>query len=398
MHYLGPGRPLTPLTTWEEVEAAASGGLLGENQWCELKAMIPPSSKPTNLELARDLASLSVYGGAFIIGVADRTFDVVGIEGDIEGLRSRISQVATMSITPPLSPIIHDPIFGPDEKVVLILSVPPSPVAPHMVDDAYWGRSSDGKRKLSDPEVRTLMMMRATSEADFISRLTSMVERDPLTDFTEGHPTGHGHTYLLAEPCAPMPPRPDDLDVGGLRFAGSQWDGQWPGTISDCTSQAFDPEGQAFMSGRAVLPAKYERSLCHYSVKDRDGSVEVVQGGATATSETPRGETSHNILDRLVIIVTLQTLALVREFSEQVGYMGQWRVGVHLTQLRGKRRSTSRLDNFPAFAADCYTQSTLTSAMELGGNVDAVGERLLRGFKRGLGVENWSLGDIHRGG
>lgn len=105
VHYLGPGRPLTSLSTWDEVVDAANGGLLEENQWCELKAMLPPSSKGTNLELARDLASLSVFGGALIIGVADKTLDVVGVDDDVEGLKSRISQVAGMTITPPLSPV-----------------------------------------------------------------------------------------------------------------------------------------------------------------------------------------------------------------------------------------------------------------------------------------------------
>lgn len=396
MHYLGPNRPLTSLSTWGEVVRAAEGGLLEENQWCELKAMLPPSSKATNLELARDLASLSVFGGVLIIGVADKTLDVVGVSiEDIERVKSRISQVASMTITPPLAPVIHDPIAGPESKVAVVVSVPPSPVAPHMADGFYWGRSSDGKRKLSDPEVRALMMARASNETDFLARLTGMVDRDPLADFTEEYPTGQGHMYFLAEPCAPMPPRPPELDVGKLRYAGSQWGGDWSGTLTDCTFQAFDPEGQAFMSGRSVLPAKYERNLCHFSVKDKDGSIEVVQGGATFIHESPRRETSHAILDRLVVIMTRQTLALVKEFSTEVGYMGQWRVGINLTNLRGKRRSTAQaLANFPPFAADTYTQTTLTGAHELQDEVEAATDRLLRGFKRGLGIEQWSLDDI----
>ena len=400
VHYLGPDRPLTSLSTWDEVVSAAEGGLLEENQWCELKAMLPPSNKGTNLELARDLASLSVFGGVLIVGVADKTFDVVGVNTDIiEGLKSRISQVARMTITPPLSPVIHDPIAGPEGRVIVVVSVPPSPVAPHMADGFYWGRSSDGKRKLSDPEFRALMTARASNETDFRARLTGMVDRDPLADFTEEYPTGQGHMYFLAEPCAPMPPRPTDLDVRKLCYAGSQWGRNWSGTLTDCTYQAFDPEGQAFMSGRSVLPAKFERNLCHISVKDKDGSIEVVHGGVTFIHESLRGETSHDILDRIVVIMTRQALALVREFSTDVGYMGQWRVGINLTNLRGKRRSTGQaLANFPQFAADTYTQTTLTGAHELEDELDAAADRLLRGFKRGLGVEQWSLDDINSRG
>lgn len=396
MHYLGPDRPLVSLSTWAEVVDAAQGGLLEENQWCELKAMLPPSNKATNLELARDLASLSVFGGSLIIGVADKTFDVVGVNADtVDGLKSRISQVAGMTITPPLSPVVHDPIVGPASKAVVVVSVPPSPVAPHMADGFYWGRSSDGKRKLSDPEVRVLMMARASSGTDFRARLAGMIDRDPLADFTQDHPTGQGHMYFLAEPCAPMPPRPDGLDIQQLCYAGSQWSGSWSGTLTDCTYQAFDPEGQAFMSSRSVLPAEYERTLCHFSVKDRDDSIEVVHGGTTFIHRSPHRETSHEILDRLVVILARQALALVREFSADVGYMGQWQVGINLTNLKGKQRSTGQaFGNFPRFAADTYTQTVLTSAQELKDELDAAADRLLRGFKRGLGVEQWSLDDI----
>lgn len=396
MHYLGPGRPLTSLSTWGEVDSAAQGGLLEENQWCELKAMLPASSKSSNLELARDLASLSEFGGVLILGVADKTFEVVGLDVDkIGGMKSRISQVASMTITPPLSPVIHDPMAGPEGKVVMVVSVPPSPVAPHMADGFYWGRSSDGKRKLSDPEVRTLMTARTSNETDFLARLKGMVDRDPLVDFTEDSPTGQGHLYFLAEPVAPMPPRPGDLEIGKLRYAGIEWGWDWSGTLTDCTSQAFDPEGQAFMSGRAVLSAKYERNLCYFSVKDKDSSIEVVHGGATFVHDLPRGETSHSILDRLVVIMTRQALALVREFSTGVGYMGQWRVGILLTNLKGKRRSTGQsLANFPPFASDTYTQTTVTGAYELQDELDAATDRMLRGFKRGLGIEQWGLDDI----
>lgn len=191
-----------------------------------------------------------------------------------------------------------------------------------MADGFYWGRSSDGKRKLSDPEVRALITARASSETEFRARLTGMIDRDPLADFTEDYPTGQGHMYFLAEPCAPMPPRPADLDFRKLCYAGSHWTGDWSGTLTDCTYQAFDPEGHAFMSGRSVLPANFERTLCHFSVKDKDGSIEIVQGGATFIRESPSSGTNHVILDRLVVITTRQALDLVRVFSTDVALYG----------------------------------------------------------------------------
>lgn len=393
MHYLGPGRPLTSLATWDDIVAAAEGGLLGENQWCELKQMIPPSNKNTNLELARDLASLSVYGGVLIVGVTDKSHEVMGIELEhIEALRSRISQVAQTTVNPPLSPIVHDPVEGPDGRAVLLVSLPPSAVAPHMVDDRYWGRSSDGKRVLAEPEVRQLILSRAPSEEDFLSRLRGMTERDPLDAFIEGAPTGQGHLYLRAEPLAPMPPLPDDLEVRDIVSAWGKGTSGWSGTLSDCDTKAHDPEGRALTSGRGVFPAEHEYDLCHFSIKETDSSIEVVQGGATAEWQPPQGETEHLILDDLVVLIVRQALAAVREFSHRVGYFGQWRIGVHLTQLRGKKRnSEGSTRNYPKFAANTYTRLSITHAAELNERPGTVAERLLRGFMRGLGADNWSL-------
>lgn len=74
--------------------------------------------------------------GVLIIGV-NNDEEVVGT--DVSGMLDRISQVAATKMHPPLTPLVHDPIEGPDGKSVLLVSVAPSPVRPHMVDGAYWG-------------------------------------------------------------------------------------------------------------------------------------------------------------------------------------------------------------------------------------------------------------------
>jgi Putative DNA-binding domain len=402
MHYLGPDRPLTSLSTWDELVAAAEGGLLGENQWCELKAALPPSDKRSNIELARDLASLSVYGGVFIVGITD---DERVVGSDIGGMVTRLSQVSAAGIDPPLSPHIHDPIEGPDGKSVVIVSVPPSPLAPHMVDGHYWGRSSEGKRTLVDAEVRSLMALRDRGEDAFRSRLLGMVDRDPLVDFVEGHPTGQGHVYLLAEPCAPVPAHTSEglLDLRyGLPYSDGRWD------LSACGSQAFDPDGLALMTGREVFGARYERGLCYLSLKDKDTSVEVVSGGATFIWESQGGNQIHGVFASLIARLTVQHIALVQRLGGKVGYQGQWRLGVHVTNLRGKSLSSSqRLGHWPPFSSDSYTRTSVLSAAELGdetesfkvasGQTDRAAGVLLGGLFRGLGIGDWTLEAVIQG-
>lgn len=106
--YLGPRKPRFRAESWDDVVAAATAGVLDETHWVELKQAVPAANKPANLELARDMASLSVDGGVLIVGIADArgaAGDVVGT--DLAGLQSRIAQVASGRISPPL-PVTFD--------------------------------------------------------------------------------------------------------------------------------------------------------------------------------------------------------------------------------------------------------------------------------------------------
>jgi hypothetical protein len=70
--YLGPAYPSVQISRWSDLVAAAESGTLAETQWVELKATIPASTSAANLEVARDLASLSVDGGLLVVGVRTR--------------------------------------------------------------------------------------------------------------------------------------------------------------------------------------------------------------------------------------------------------------------------------------------------------------------------------------
>ncbi|MCT3004756.1 ATP-binding protein [Propionibacterium freudenreichii] len=393
MYYLGPDRPLTSLSTWSEVVQAAEGGLLGENQWCELKETLPPPNKKCNIELAKDLASLSIYGGVFIVGVSD-DMEVVGT--DVGGMTTRISQVSATRIDPPLSPIIHDPIEGPSGHSVEIIEIPPSPVRPHMVDGSYWGRSSDGKRRLNDAEVRTLLIDRSTSEEEFRNRLLKMVDSDPLETFISDSPTGHGHIFIMADPMSPISINAVDTDIRTLasKVPYSQaWDG-WG--IADCTFNAFDPEGRAYITSRDTLDSRHERHLTYFTVKDSDNSVQVISGAGTVSWPLPMGDEEERVLGSWATTLVQQVFQFIGVFSSASGYSGLWRVGVHFNNLRGKKLGT-RDDSLvlPGFVTDTYTQTCVISAGELINSEHQV-KKFLKGYHRGLGIESWSLDKILR--
>lgn len=394
--YLGPAMGVVSFSAWSELVEAAGGGLLEESVWCELKEMATPTGtakKDANLEMARDLASLSVDGGLLIYGVRDKDLEVVGC--DTSGLADRISQVSVTRIHPPLSPTIQPVLAHPedDNLAVLVVQVPPSPLAPHMVDGSYWGRSSNGKRKLDDAEVRRLLLQRDRGEDAFLSRLTGLEARDPLVDYIEGHPTGNGHIYLVAEPCAPVvrsdePQGPAALRQG-IRSSG------WHGTVPDCTYRAFDPTGEAYASvpthGNPVA-SQYERRLCHVLLKD-DSSIEVVSGGGTAEYETQPGRPAKFLFAGLASALAVQTLQLIQSRSLAWGYTGPWRVGLRVTKTRGTIYNTNDVfTQMPTFTADEYIKTTLVQGVNASPLEQAQG--LLKGLYRGLGIESQTVDQI----
>jgi hypothetical protein len=160
---------------------------------------VPASSKPANLELAKDLASLSVDGGVLVVGIADAggaAGEVLGVE--LGGLETRIGQVASARISPPL-PVMLDDIAHPDRPGtgVLLVTVPASEGAPHMVEGQYWGRGSQGKRVLFDDEVRQLIGDRQFRATGFAERLRAAPARlDPPAL------NAKARLYVLLEPAA----------------------------------------------------------------------------------------------------------------------------------------------------------------------------------------------------
>ena len=209
--YLGPRSSRLLAETWDEVVAAAAAGVLDETQWVELKEAVPPTSRSANLELAKDLASLSVDGGVLVIGITDASGKAGRVVGtDLTGLQTRIPQVATGRISPPLS-LTLDVIHNPETPGVglLLVTVPASEGAPHMVDSVYWGRDAHGKRILSDDEVRRLLADRRDRAAGFDDRLRTVVSRLDPPGLGE-----RGRMYVLLEPGASAREPVSDLLAG----------------------------------------------------------------------------------------------------------------------------------------------------------------------------------------
>lgn len=398
IHYLGPGVGKVPLSTWDEVVTAAGGGLLEETQWVELKEMIGPPNKAVNRELAKDLASLSVHGGVLVFGVKDKVYEVVGC--DTTDLGQRISQVAKIGVHPPLTPVIYPAITDPGDstKSVLVVEVPASAQAPHMVDGSYWGRFSDGKRPLGDPEVRALMESRTSSAATFKERLLAMVDDDPLEQWIEGHPTGNGHIYLLAEPCTPVVGRDDDLHLQNIVVELFKHSDD-RGSLSSLGRSVSDPLGPAVASHYSEpMERRYEDLLCCLLCLDEDSSLQFVSGGGTMYRlGSPRDDSPFEVVGTPIILKsTQQFFELISELSlNRWGYAGQWRVGIHVTNLKNKAVSFNDLmRRGTMFPRDTFTNQVVTSPASWTDGAEPEARILLAGFLRGIGREGATLHEV----
>jgi hypothetical protein len=137
-------------------------GLLAERHTVDFKEQLDPG-KGANKEHARDLAKFGPDGGVLIVGVND--------DGQLTPIqlaeqRERIDQIGRTIPDPPMHVRIEEiPAAGQPGKGYLLVVVPPSPDAPHMVDGRYYGRGDTTKHVLSDAEVQALHQRALTPAA-----------------------------------------------------------------------------------------------------------------------------------------------------------------------------------------------------------------------------------------
>lgn len=407
--YLSSENPRWMPTSEAELQAAIDGGLFEESHYLDLKKV--PSSKSDNKELARDLSSFAIDGGTLIIGVAEnkesRTFHLD--PQPLKGMPEKIEQVARFIPDPPLSVITEtlDSAAG-DGTGYVIVHVPASPAAPHMVDNKYIGRGDKTKQYLSDPEVVALHVRRRNTEADTLALLRKEMEEDPLRDVGT-----QSHLFLVAQPTAGR--RDMCLSITGaqdwqvrLRTLINRVDAnkELRAALSD---YGFSPDLSAAHQNhrRARGVACSSSSLGSdrvYIPGDRWGQENVIElqlfedGGLrllmTRLSEgtsgyESTGEKEQVIFDAGAVILTRHALELLRLISEDVAYYGNWAVAVGANRLRGRRRWSpqSVFSSNHRYSDDTYEETTGVTLAELQEAQGAVTRRLLGPLLRSLDSE-----------
>lgn len=187
----------------EDVRTLIADGTLKEGHWLDAKADLAkaPGAKE---ELARDLASFANDGGALLVGVReDRATGTSSVNPiDLAGLPELVDQVARSRSDPPLFTVCH-PLADSETpgRGVLLIVIPPSASAPHMVDGRYFARSDTTKCWMPDTEIARRHAVRTARQLTANQLIDAEIARDPV-------PAGDrqlGHLYLVAQPLASPP-------------------------------------------------------------------------------------------------------------------------------------------------------------------------------------------------
>ncbi len=143
---------------------------LGEDSLLELKVMMFSGEKvkgPSRSDLADEVAALAnAHGGVLVLGVDDRTKEVLGIPLDRLDTAERFAhEVCFDSIKPPVQARIERILLaGTDgtERPILRIDIPRSPFV-HKSPGGYWHRVGSAKREMAPEYLVRLLQQRSQS-------------------------------------------------------------------------------------------------------------------------------------------------------------------------------------------------------------------------------------------
>ena len=371
-----------PLSYADLLNAVDNGEFPAERHWLDFKRELYPRPAPAGTpakpkpksevhqELARDLASLAVRGGYLVFGVEEdkvrHTFSVVDMPLPAQ-LDQTVDQVARGFITPPLlvTPTLLTNPAGPGQGM-MVIEVPESPDAPHMVGGIYYGRSETGKVPLADDEVERLILRRGRGDQRLLAAMADTLAADPEPGTEAAHfyltavPTQGWPGMLLDYTRNPAAHRNFMTTACGWHNAIARADTGQRGDKPVAFERLIDarrgqgPRGAWFVNYPQAPPDRRLGGARRTLGLDDDGTVRFIDMAAgslpdgmhPAVAERIQlgypGGTLHNasvVYDAAIWWETLDLLRLAGWIAEACGYPGGWLLGAELGRMRGRRSS-----------------------------------------------------------
>jgi hypothetical protein len=380
-----PG-PLWQPSTEDDLRSAAENGVLEETHYLDLKRELG-KGKSANADIAKDIAAFSIDGGSIVIGV-DEDSDPPSLHPvELGGLAERIEQVAWTKIEGGVW-VSSTPIRSAADpaKGYLIVHVPVSPRAPHMVDGRYYARGDKTNRVMSDQDVRRYLERQREGERDVLAEAAALVPTATL----------RGRMGLLAVPIG----APEDMLVP--LSASSTYDA----TLAELIQRARVADRQAFPDtltervkvGRSAAGVVISKSVT--GPRDAVARMEFRESGELAltaeglweSAPIPYGNTTvvERFIHEEVVLGHLDfVMRAAAEVSRRWGFLGVWRFGVVIYDLAGGIANGVEFDprdgrDRHRYGASEYRRSRDASTVELVRSPESVTSALVAPLLRGL--------------
>jgi hypothetical protein len=184
--------------TEAEIVSVVTSGTLEESVTFDAKREIPAK----NPEIAKDIAAMANDGGVIIYGIAedDQGRPTILTPIPLAGQRERIGSIVQTAIAePPSVTVSAIPTTDDPSRGYIMVVVPPSERAPHMVivkgDYRYYGRGPAGNVPLTEGEVARLYERRRQWAVDRDGLLAAELEQSPFPPRD-----GFAYLYVVVQP------------------------------------------------------------------------------------------------------------------------------------------------------------------------------------------------------
>ena len=326
----------------DEVAGAVNSGSLEETASFDAKEALPGKGK--SKDLAVDVAAMANDGGVLLYGVGEDEHGrpTVLTPVPLAGAAERVDQIIRTCISEPPEVQIRALQDREDSSAgYLVVAVPTSPRAPHMVtvskDHRYYGRTAAGNARLTEGEVARLYERRVRWEVDREAMLDEQIAAAPL----EPHPD-FAYLHLVARPVVPDE---DLLD----KAAGED-------NVPQFLNRLFSAAMHAHPFQHRYSPDLSENNNFErraggwgtYQGFDEDGrmsrnqsTVLTFQIGLDGSGRLfcARAADTHNghllIFEDIVAGLTLKALAILGRLYGEASYFGPVDAGVAVTGLKG---------------------------------------------------------------
>ena len=386
-----------------EQELAAFISNTEENHFIEFKANLD-KGPDSSVEIARDIAALSLSGGHLIIGIADKTKELVPVLS--YGITERLDQIINSHISPKLKYRILEIPSNINDKSFFVVSVPPSPYAPHMVKNKYMARGEKSKTYLEDDSVRRLILDSSLIQNNLENSFDEIINKDPIPLSQRKS----AHLHLIAAPLQ----IDDEVCINWIRE--SSLNIKFPNTLIEIEKvwkERFPSEpwflkeylhfsnresGIAFTSEslwpnrESNIKADWSADYIHEFQFFENGLITFLDGDMS-TSLGGRG----GVLKTLGLLsLVRQQLMVIKEMAEELKYFGSWKLCIGITGLSGLQIDLGEMNflkqpiTYPNTTA-IYRKTALGSFDDLENKPDSVLWKLLGSYLRTTRSENLAV-------